>query len=107
MRYRVITATPASKRLAAAAAYRLLKVRTQRQNADVEVEADDSVGDIGALKKAHAIEELANSQRAAYVTRPQDPTVASKRAKNNRLVLCQQFMIRCIDRSHQPRPTRP
>ena len=69
MRQRVITATPASKRLAAAMAYRLLKVRAQGQNADVEAEVDDSVGDIGALKKAHAIEELANSQRAANVAR--------------------------------------
>ena len=86
--------------MAAAVAYRLLKVRTQGQNADVEVEVDDSVGDIGALKIAHAIEELANSQRAANVQRQQSPTVASKRAQNKRLVLCQHFMERCIDRSH-------
>ncbi len=53
--------------MAAAVAYSLLKIRTQGQNADVEVEVDDSVRDIGALKVAHAIEELAHSQRAENV----------------------------------------
>ena len=104
MRHRVITATPASKRLAAAVAYRLLKVRTQGQNADVEVEVEDSVGDIGALKIAHAIEELANSQSTANVAGDhkvrQTTTVASNSAKSKRLVLCQHSIERCIDRSH-------
>ena len=58
-----------SKQVAAAVAYSLLKIRTQGQNADVEVEVDDSVRDIGALKIAHAIEELAHSQRAENMAR--------------------------------------
>ncbi len=72
-----------SKQLAAAVAYSLLKIRAQGQNADVEVEVDDSVGDFGALKIAHAIEELAHPQRAANAAREQMQPEASNSAKSS------------------------
>ena len=101
MRYRVITATPASKRLVATVAYRLLKVRTQGQNADVEVEVDDSLRDIGAFKIAHAVEKLTHSQRAEIVAGTlSPPTCGIEPCEEQCWVLCQHFIERCIDRSH-------
>ena len=59
-----------------AVAYRLLIIRTQGQNTDVEVKLDEAIGDIGALEIAHPIEELAHSQSAVNMVATKGPTAA-------------------------------
>jgi hypothetical protein len=57
-------------------AYRLLIIRTQRQNTDVEVKLDEAIGDIGASENAHPIEELAHSQSTVNMVATKGKTAA-------------------------------
>ena len=67
-------ATVDCHRETAAGAHRLLILRTQRQNSDVEVELDEAIGDIGALESAHPVEELAHSQSTVNMVATKVPT---------------------------------
>ena len=80
-----------------AVAYRLLIIRTQCQNSEVEVKLDEDIGDIGALEHAHPIEELAHSKSTVNKVATKGDC-GTELGKSKRSV--QSAPERCINRSH-------
>ena len=90
-------ATVDCHRETAAGAHRLLILRTQRQNSDVEVELDEAIGDVGVLESAHPIEELAHSQSTVNKVATKGDC-GTERGKSTCSV--PSAPERCINRSH-------